>query len=165
MFTVEDYIQSIEVNLMKQSNILLGNLKEVLKKDFSEDVHLLDFTAFVEPTRFELSMMMFLMDVDGNEVFMEAGDTGFAGSVEVLPEVNFYMLEDKQLDAFFEFYEENEEVLVEKERHIFSAWFKSCWEKAGGREQERPSYFGLHDEYESLDLKNGDWVDDEVKWA
>lgn len=73
--------------------------------------------------------------------------------------------EDEQLEAFFDFYEENEEVLVEKERHIFSTWFKSCWENAGGREQERPSYFGLHDDYESLDLKNGDWVDDEGKWA
>ncbi len=165
MFIVDNYIQSIEANLMKHSSLLEKNLKEILQKDISKNVHLLDFTAFVEPTRFELSVMMFLMDTDGNEVFVEKGDVGFAGSVEVFPEVSFHILEDEQLEAFFDFYEENEEVLVEKERHIFSTWFKSCWENAGGREQERPSYFGVHDDYESLDLKNGDWVDDEGKWA
>lgn len=164
MFTVENYIGSIESNLTKQTDLLVENLKEVLSNEFSEGVQLLDFNAFLEPTRFELSLMMFSMDTDGNEVFVEDGDIGFADSVEVLPEVNYYKLDDEQLDAFFDFYEENEEVLVERERHVFSAWFTSCWEKAGGNEQQLPSFFGLHDGYESFDLKNGEWVDDEAKW-
>jgi len=45
------------------------------------------------------------MDKEANEVFYEGNDTSiFAGSVKVLPEVEYYQLNDDQLDAFFDFY-------------------------------------------------------------
>lgn len=74
MFSIENYISSIKSNLEKHSDLLVGNLKSVFENKFSTDIDLLDFTAFIEPTRFELSIRMFSMDKEANEVFCEVDD-------------------------------------------------------------------------------------------
>lgn len=166
MFSVDKYINSIKSNLEKQSELLVGNLKKILAYNFSSDVDMLDFSAFIEPTRFELSIRMFSMDKEGNEVFYEGNDTTvFAGSEEVLPEVEYHQLNDSQLIGFFDFYEQNEETLVFEEQNAFSDWFRECWENAGGQSLDLPSYFVFHDEFKSYDLKNNQWIDDDEKWS
>jgi hypothetical protein len=166
MFSVDNYIGSIKSNLEKQSDLLVGNLKNIFTYNFSSDTDLLDFSAFIEPTRFELSIIMFSMDKEANEVFYEGNDTTvFAGSVEVLSEVEYHQLNDSQLDDFFAFYEQNEETLIPQEQKAFTDWFSQCWEKAGGDALDLPSYFVFHDDYKSFDLKNNQWIDDEEKWS
>ena len=166
MFTVDSYISSIKSNLDKQSDLLVENLKKILAYNFSVDINLLDFSAFIEPTRFELSIMMFSMDKEGNEVFYEGTDpTVFAGSAEVLSEIEYHSLADNQFNDFFDFYEQNEDTLVQEEQGTFTNWFKECWEKADGQILDLPSYFGLHDDYNSFDLKGNQWIDDEKKWS
>ena len=166
MFTVDSYISSIKSNLDKQSYLLIENLKKIIAYNFSADINLLDFSAFIEPTRFELSIMMFSMDKEGNEVFYEGNDsTIFAGSAEVLSEIEFHSVSDNQLNDFFDFYEQNEDTIVQEERDTFTNWFKKCWEKADGQILDLPSYFGLHDDSNSFDLKSNQWIDDEEKWS
>lgn len=166
MFTVDHYIGSIKTNLEKQSGLLVRNLKNITAYNFSSDIDLLDFSAFIEPTRFELSIMMFSMDKEANEVFYEGNDTSvFAGSEEILPEVEYHQLNESQLNDFFEFYEQNEETLVPQEQEVFTDWFRQCWEEAGGTSLNLPSYFVFHDDYKSYDLKNHKWIDDEEKWS
>jgi hypothetical protein len=166
MFSAEHYLQSLKTNLEKQSDSLAGKLKEVFAYHFSPEVELLDFSAFIEPTTFELSIRMFTMDKTANEVFYEAADPAiFAGSEEVLPETTYYQLNEDQSDAFFAFYEENEEVLLPGEQNVMANWFRDCWEKAGGQEVSLPSYFVFHDDYRSFDLKKNQWIDDEQKWS
>ncbi|KPB05578.1 hypothetical protein AAV98_06165, partial [Bacillus sp. CHD6a] len=75
MFTIDNYIGSIKTNLEKQSDMLVSNLKNIVAYNFSNDIDLLDFSAFIEPTRFELSITMFSMDKEANEVFNEGADT------------------------------------------------------------------------------------------
>lgn len=166
MFTVDQYIKSIQLNLNRHSNVLVEKLKNIFAYHFSTEIHLLDYAAFIEPTRFELSIMMFSMDEEGNEVFYEEADpTVFSGSIEVLPEIEYYALADKLLDSFFDFYEQNEEELAQKEQEVFSLWFKDCWKQAGGQAFNLPTYFGLHDDDQSFDLKNNRWMDDDEKWS
>jgi hypothetical protein len=166
MFTVDHYIESIKVNLEKQSDLLVRNLKNIVGYNFSAEIDLLDFTAFIEPTRFELSISMFSMDKEANEVFYEGSDkTVFAGSEEILPEVEYYQLNDIELDDFLEFYDKNEETLVPQEQRVFTEWFSQCWEEAGGASLNLPSYFAFEDDYNSYDLKNKQWIDDEDKWS
>ncbi|GAM12798.1 hypothetical protein [Mesobacillus selenatarsenatis] len=166
MFTVDHYIDSIKANLEKQTDLLVGNLKQSFSYNFSPDIDLLDFSAFIEPTRFELSIRMFSMDKEGNEVFDEGNDPPvFAGSEEILSEVEYHQMNDSQLDDFFEFYEQNEETLVPREQKVFIDWFSQCWEKAGGTSLKLPSYFIFHDDYKSYDLKSNKWIDDEEKWS
>ncbi|OXS76338.1 hypothetical protein B1B04_05015 [Lysinibacillus sp. KCTC 33748] len=106
------------------------------------------------------------MDKEANEVFYERNDTTiFAGSVEVLPEVEYYQINESQLDDFFDFYEQNEDVLLPQEHKVFTDWFSECWGKAGGGLLNLPSYFVFHDDYKSFDLKNFQWFDDEEKWS
>ncbi|MEH6942977.1 hypothetical protein [Bacillus sp. JJ722] len=57
MFSVDNYVASIKSNLEKQSDLLVANLKKILSYNFSSDIDLLDFSAFIEPTRFELSII------------------------------------------------------------------------------------------------------------
>ncbi|ESU34230.1 hypothetical protein G3A_02205 [Bacillus sp. 17376] len=164
MFTVDIYIGSIKASLEKQSDLLVRNLKSISEYNFSTDIDLLDFSAFIEPTRFEISITMFTMDKEANEVFYEGNDaTVFAGSEEILPEVEYYQLNDNQLDDFFEFYEQNEEILVPQEQKVFTEWFSQCWQEAGGTSLNLPSYFVFQDDYKSYDLKNNQWIDDEEK--
>lgn len=166
MFLVDNYIGSITSNLEKQSELLVRNLKNIFACNFASDIDLLDFTAFIEPTRFELSIRMFSMDKDANEVFYEGNDkTVFSGSVEVLSAVEYHQINDSQLDAFFDFYEQNEERLILQEQKAFTDWFGQCWERAGGHALNLPSYFDFHDDYKSFDLKNNYWIDDEEKWS
>jgi hypothetical protein len=166
MFTVDHYIGSINANLETQSDLLVRNLKNIFSYNFSSDIDLLDFSAFIEPTGFELSITMFSMDKEGNEVFDEGNDpTFFGGSEETLPAVEYHQMNDSQLDDFFEFYEQNEETLVPYEQKVFTEWFRQCWEKAGGTSLKLPSYFIFHEDYKSYDLKNNKWVDDEEKWS
>lgn len=164
MFSVDEYIGSIKTNLEKQSDVLVENLREVLGYNFSSDVALLDFSASIEPTRFELSVTMFSMDKEANEVFSEDNDPAvFAGSAEVLPEIEYHQLNGSELDDFFDFYENNEEIVFPKEQATFTAWFSQCWKKAGGANCDLPAYFIFDDESKSYDLKNARWIDDDEK--
>lgn len=166
MFTVENYINSIKFNLDKQSDLLVGNLKKILEFNFSPNIDLLDFSAFIEPTRFELSIRMFSMDREANEVLYEGNDmTIFTGSTEVLSEFEYYQLKDSLLQDFFQFYEQNQEILIPQEQKAFISWFGECWKTAGGQALKLPSYFVFHDEYKSLDLKSDNWIDDDEKWS
>ena len=166
MFSVDNYINSIKANLKKQSDLLVENLKKILAYNFSSEIDLLDFAAFIEPTRFELSIRMFSMDKEANEVFYEGNDTTiFGDSVAILPGVEYHQLNDIQLNDFFDFYEQNEETLVTKEQNAFTDWFMECWETAGGEALHLPSYFVFHDEYRSFDLKRNQWIDDDEKWS
>ncbi|TWT26034.1 hypothetical protein [Planomicrobium sp. CPCC 101110] len=166
MFSVDEFIRSIKDTLEKRSDSLIGNLQNIFTYNFSSRIDLLDFSPSIEPTRFEVSIIMFSMDKEANEVLNEGNDsTAFAGSEEVLPEVEYYNLNDSQLDDFFDFYEQNEETLLSQEQQIFADWFCQCWERAGGAALNLPSYFVFHDDYKSYDLKNKRWIDDEEKWS
>lgn len=166
MFSVDKYISSIKGNLEKQSDLLVENLKNIFAYNFSSDINSLNFSAFIEPTRFELSIRLFSMDKEANEVHYEGNDaTVFAGSEEVLPEIEYHQLNDSQLDDFFDFYEQNEETLIPQEQKVFTDWFSQCWERAGGASLNLPSYFVFHDDYKSYDLNNNQWMDDEEKWS
>lgn len=166
MFSTENYICSIKSNLETHTDVLVTNLKNVFAYNFFTGIDLLDFEVFIEPTRFEISIRMFSMNKEASEVFYEGDDQSiFAGSVEVLPEVEYYQLKDSLLSNFFDFYEKNEELLVLQEEKVFTDWFSQCWKKAGGDRFSLPSYFVFHDDYKSFILKNNQWVDDEEKWS
>ncbi|MDT8862603.1 hypothetical protein N0O92_20595 [Alkalihalobacillus sp. MEB130] len=166
MVSVDGYINSIKSNLDKQSDILVESLKKVGTYNFSKNIDLLDFSAFIEPTRFELAIRLFSMDKEANEVFYNGIDnTVFAGSIEVLPEVAYYHLNEIQLNDFFDFYEQNEETLAVQEQKAFTDWFLECWKKADGSSIDIPLYFVFSDDYKSYDLKNNQWIDDGDKWS
>lgn len=164
MFLVDTYIQEVKGNLYKNSELLVSNLKRVCAYNFAAEVELLDFSAFIDPSNFEMSIMMFSMDKQANEVFAE-GSAGFAGSEEVLPEMAYFQLEDKDRDEFFNFYEANEEEILPQEQSIVADWFRECWVKAGGLHVEFPAYFLFHDEYKALELKSNQWIIDDEKWT
>lgn len=165
MYSVDEYIRSIKVNLEKESDAVVSKMKKISAYNFSSDIDLLDFTPSIEPTRFEISITMFSMDKDANEVFNGGNDqTVLAGSEEVLPEVEYHQLDNDQQEAFFDFYEQNEETLVPQEQQVFADWFRQCWEMAGGASMNLPAYFVFHDEGKSYDLNNKQWVDDVEKW-
>ncbi|WP_409295878.1 hypothetical protein V1498_20415 [Peribacillus sp. SCS-26] len=109
MFTVDQYLSSIKANLEKKTDLLVSTLKNVFSYNFPADIDLLDFNAFIEPTRFELSIIMFSVDREANEVIYSGSDkTVFAGSEEVLSNIEYYQLKDSQSDEFSEFYDQHE---------------------------------------------------------
>lgn len=166
MFTIEGHIRSIQSNLEKHADVLTAKLQKVLAYNFSPATNLLDFTAFIEPSRHELSIRMFQVDQDGNEVFNDGDDPSvFAGSEEVLQDIEYLQLDDSEREAFSDFYEENDLEIYEQEQKAFADWFRKGWKKAGGDAIDLPAYFVLHDESNAYDLKKGEWIADDEKWA
>lgn len=165
MFSIDKYIVSIQTNLEKHTTTLVKELEKIISYKFDDAVDLVDFSVFTDPTRFELSIMMFSMDRNANEIFGEnLTDKSFAGSVEVLGVTSYYQLQDNQQDTFWDFYEQNDEDLAIEEQQLFTEWFIGCWEKAGGKEFNLPVYIGFHDEASSYDLQNAKFIEDEEKW-
>lgn len=164
MFTVNEYLASIQENLAPHIESLVNQLKTLTASTFAADVELLDFAAFIEPLSHEVSITLFSMDRDANEVFEEEGTPGFAGSKSVLDEIVYAVVPDNQSEAFDAFYEEHEETLIEEEQRLIGEWFRTCFEQAGGATVELPCYFGVHDEGQTLDLKRNVWIDEEEKW-
>ena len=166
MFSIDHYLASIQPNLEKHTDQLIEELQNITTYKFDEAVDLIDFSAFLEPTSFELSIMMFSMDKDANEVFGEdVSPTNFAGSLEILPSISYYHLPDEQYEPFWDAYEQRAEELEMKEQQIFTEWFIACWIKANGNEIQLPTYFGFHDQTRSYYLQKSKFVEDEEKWV
>ena len=166
MFTIESYLATIQENLEKHTATFVGELNKIMSYQFDPDVDLLDFTTYTDARCCEISIMMFSMAEDANEVFSEnRPSSNFAGSIEVLPTVSYHPLPDHQLHDFWEFYEQNDEELVSKEQQLFADWFIACWDRAGGPAFHMPAYFAFHDEGSSYDLQNNRVIDSEEKWV
>ncbi|MED3790811.1 hypothetical protein P4576_27015 [Peribacillus frigoritolerans] len=167
IYTVDSYMKSVEENLDAKSETLISNIKELHKYNIYSKVELLDFVAFVEdPSEFNLSITMFSMDRQANEVFNENKDSSiFAGSLGMIENVRYTHLLGNQTDDFWDFYEKNEEELNLAEKQAFATWVADCWKKADGQAITLPAYFSLHDDYESFDLRKNQWVTDDEKWS
>lgn len=163
MFTIENYKISLIKGFEAKSSDLIARLKATIELNYYKEIDLLDFTAFVQS--FELSIVMFSMDGDANEVFYEGTDEGvFSGSYNVMDDVTYYMISDEESDEFWDFYEKNDEKLSEIETKVIVEWFATCWNKAGGKNVTLPSYFSFHDYDECYDLHNGKWISDSDRW-
>jgi len=167
LYTIDSYMKSVEENLEAKSETLISNIKELHKYNIYSKVELLDFVAFVEdPSEFNLSITMFSMDRQANEVFNENKDSSiFAGSLGMIENVRYTHLLGNQTDDFWDFYEKNEEELNLAEKQAFATWVADCWKKADGQAITLPAYFSLHDDYESFDLRKNQWVTDDEKWS
>ncbi|PFO74836.1 hypothetical protein COJ86_06565 [Bacillus cereus] len=163
MFTIENYKNSLIKGLETKSSDLIARLKATTQFTYYKEIDLLDFTAFVQS--FELSIVMFSMDGDANEVFYEGTDEGiFSGSYNVMDDVTYYTFSDEESDEFWDFYEKNDEKLSKIEMKVIVEWFATCWNKAGGKNVTLLSYFSFHDYDECYDLHNGKWISDGDKW-
>ena len=166
MFTIDNYTNTIKNNLELNSDKLIEKLVEIKSLKFYSEVELLDFSSSIEPTRNELSIVMFSMDKEANEVFYESDDTTmFADSMNVVEDVVYYEEQTDQKDEFIGFYEQNEGEIVSAEQEVVKNWFVDCWEKANGQDFKLPSYLSFHDEYKSYDLKKNKWISEDEMWA
>ena len=164
VYTVESYIKSVEKNLAANSETLISNMKELQTYTIYSKVELLDFIAFIVDD--ELSISVFSMDRQANEVFKKGKDADvFSGSREMIENVEYNRLFGDQNNEFWEFYDENEEAIELAEKQAVAAWVADCWKKANGQAIKLPAYFSLDDDDdESYDLNKNQWVDDEEKW-
>lgn len=166
VFTIDNYTNTIKNNLELNSDKLIETLTEIYSLNFYSEVELLDFSAFIEPTRYELSITMYSMNRDANEVFYEGENSKvFANSMDVLEELVYYQESTDHRDMFLEFYEKNAEEIVIAEQEVVKNWFLDCWIKANGTEFKLPSYLTFHDEDKSYDLKKNKWISENEIWS
>jgi hypothetical protein len=158
MFYFSKFEQDIKSNLNDSSKLLIDKLNQISLLNFNPNIDLIDFEIFIEPTRFEIDIMMFSMDKEGNEVFDE-GNQGnyFAGSQEIISEVTFYS--DDNFPENDDFFEKADEI----ERQAIIEWFIKCWEQSTCNHIRLPIYVSIHDDLKSYDLKNQIWIDVENK--
>lgn len=166
MFTIDNYIKMINKNLETNSKKLTEKLTEIRSLNFYSQVELLNFSFFIDPTSFELSIVMFSMDNEANEVFYEGSDSSlFADSMDILVDIGYYQTTNDQWDDFLDFYEQNEEKITIAEQEIIKDWFVDCWKKANDQQLELPSYISFHDEYKAYDLKKNKWISEDEMWS
>jgi len=166
VFTIDNYTNTIKNNLELNSDKLIEKLTEIYSLNFYSEIELLDFSVFMEPTRYELSIIMYSMNRDANEVFYEGDDSKvFANSMYVLEDIVYYQESTDQRDKFLGFYEKNAEKIVIAEQEVVKNWFLDCWIKANGTEFKLPSYLTFHDEDKSYELKNNKWISENEIWS
>lgn len=131
LFTFENYRNSLIKGLEVKSSDLIERLKATTHLNYYKEIDLLDFTVFVQS--FELSIVMFSMDGEANEVFYEGTEEGiFSGSYNVMDDITYFTFSSEESDEFWDFYEKNDAKLSELETKVIVEWFATCWNKAGG---------------------------------
>ncbi len=164
MYSVDSYKKKVDESLELYTNQLVQKLKEVSQYNYYSKIELLDFMFHLEPP-FDLTLMMYSMDRDANEVFYEGTEGSiFSGSESILESFSYFSLGADQEDMFWEFYDSNDRELAMIEKDVFVHWFLNCWRLAGGTSFKLSSYLCFHDENTSYDLKNSKWISDEEKW-
>ncbi|KYG30380.1 hypothetical protein ACU3L3_09880 [Priestia endophytica] len=163
MFTIENHIASLKEGLQRHSDALIHCTKETLTFNYYEKIDLLDFTAFVQS--FGLDIVMFSMDRGAGEVFYEGNEISiFAGSYNLLEDIEYYHIPDEKKDEFWTFYEEADYPISEAETKVIVEWFADCWNKANGKSVSLPAYFSFHDYDPFFDLYENKWITDGDKW-
>lgn len=161
LLTIDKYISTVKENLVQHSAQLTEQISKTLQFNYDPEIDLLDYTVFIQPHEF--SIMMFSMDRDANEVFGDETDSDvFAGSYEVIEDLPYFEVADE--DAFWSFYEPNDEEISKLETEVIVEWFKACWDEAGGEKVRLPAYFTFHDVDPCYDLVNQKWISDGDKW-
>ena len=164
LFTTQKYIHAVRGNLQRNSEQLIQQIRKTIDFNYYDKVDLLDYTAFIQPH--EISIMMYSMDRKANEVFYQGNESNiFAGSYDLIENVSYFNVPDDQEDKFWEFYEQNDEVISKTETQSIVEWFKDCWNQAGGKSVKLHSYFSFHDYDNCFDLQNNKWISDGDKWS
>lgn len=153
MYTVENYLNTIKLNLDRKTNELVKGFENLKKASFSEDT-----VVLVLSTSFSLeSVNVFL---SANEDMFNPVDLtdGYVDSVELLGDFTLYEKTGnlKERDKFSDFYENNdlEKITINK----YSMWIKECFDSAN-LDLSMPIYFGVLDEEYVLNLVTGEWED------
>lgn len=163
LFTTHNYISTLKENLHRNTDKLIHQIRKTISFNYFEAVDLLDYTAFIQPH--EISIIMYSMDRTANEVFYQGEDsTIFAGSYDVIEDIEYFNVREDLLKLFWEFYERNDEFIKKEETQIFVEWFKDCWQQAGGKDHPLPAYFSFHDYDNCFDLHKNKWISDGDKW-
>lgn len=81
MFVVDDYIALVSSNLAEKDDLLLAYLRKVSELKISPDVKNLLFILYIEPSRFDLTFVLFAYDNHANEVMGLTEGGNFVSSV------------------------------------------------------------------------------------
>lgn len=161
LYSVEKIGKVLEEELEKKSEEVTAKIKETLSYNYYNEIELLDYTVFVQS--FCLSIVLFSMDRDTNEVFYEGEDKGiFSDSVDIINEFEYF---ENDSEEFWGFYDKNDENISKIETKVLVKWFEDCWRRAKGNTLSLPTYFSFHDVDECYDLTNSKWVTDGDKWT
>lgn len=163
MLVVDDYIALASSNLAEKDNLLLAYLHKVSELKISPDVKNLLFTLYIEPSRFELTFVLFAYDNHANEVMglSEGGNLVSSVSSQEFP---YLSLSNSQFKKYEEFYEEHEWEIDTKRQEVFFSWFLAKWKVGGLAQHPMPIYLQIHDEERTLDLKQEKWISSEKIW-
>ena len=159
MFFLQNFEYDIKNNLTKFSNTFINKLNNISQLKFNTEVDLIDFVIFIEPTRFEVDIMMFSMDKEGNQVFNERKSQDyFADSIEIISELQFYF--DESILENEEFLEKADEIVTK----VIIDWFTSCREQSTCENIKLPVFVSVDDCLESYDLKKHKWIQIKEKY-
>lgn len=178
MFTVETYIDALKTTLENNSEQLIQKLKQVRAYNYFKEIDLLDIIITIqyfkeieiidfltEVPPFTLSITLYSMDNDTNEVIYEGDNINiFGGSQELLRETEYYYLKHNHYNSFEEAYNATGEQLDAIQEQVLVEWFSRCWDNAEGKDISLPIYVSFHENENSYDLHQNKWVSFNEKW-
>lgn len=163
MFRIDEYIASIADNLAEKNGLLMAYLRKIDDLAISTDVKNLIFTLYIEPSRFELTFVLFSYDNCANEVSGISEDGKLVSSVSS-QDMPYFSLSGSVVNQYEDFYEENEWEIYTKEQEVFFSWFLANWKSGIHGQNPIPVYLQIHDEEQILDLKNEKRISSEEIW-
>ncbi|MFS0562714.1 hypothetical protein AB1K91_18465 [Terribacillus sp. 179-K 1B1 HS] len=161
MFSIQDYTETVSVCLDKHSEDVIGELKQIFQLPFLPEVETIAFRMFKEPMAFELTIMYYALDADGNERYYdEMGDKYAGGSEEVAEDIAYFQLPDDAADKFEAFRELQDDAVEKADEQVMIAWFSDCFKRAGGNAFPLEVNVGFHNDVKTYSIKRGIWAED-----
>lgn len=161
MYTVEKFIDMVELNLMEQTKVLVEKMGKLKSIHYADEVKFLFIVGDMGGTTLSLNMdtrVDMFNGIDHDEV-----ENGFAGSLDLVEEFVFNEWDEwedeAEEDEFMAFYQEND--LEDLVIGYIAGWVQHCFDQLSGEAFSLPIYFSLHDDPDVFDLTIGEWLDPE----
>jgi hypothetical protein len=126
----------------------LAKFNELSMLNYNPRIEILEFQAFIESSRHEIDIQLFLLDANWNEVFNADSETSYAqSSIEIIENLSYFSAELNDLD---EIYFNDTDEMINSE---LTAYLSAIYDQSSLSELKRYLYFTIHDGPISYDLK------------
>lgn len=148
---LEAFRKEVEQSLSASEIALISKLKSFNTLNFHPKVEKLHCEVFQAEST--MSIRVFLMDAELNEVFNSEGEQFVQSSISLVKDITFYPSSDKLDDLY-----DNHEVEIEKACvEAIVGWFAMCFAKSAPT-INLPVFIQHHDSNQAFDLQSQAWI-------
>ncbi|ULC60851.1 hypothetical protein MBM09_07580 [Flaviramulus sp. BrNp1-15] len=161
-----------ETNQLNKILAFLHSISERMIQDLNNIINNEDFGLIKPHLKNEIKNLDFEINADGYSINLYAMDSENSqlGYKKILSDYPNGIIADNNLDIDVDDYDFNNSSDMERMDNFylkleseFINWFVTCWDKITINNTKYKFYISYHDSYQSFDLLNETWIENEEK--